>query len=133
MHYWMLLFVGTSLYALLDTLWVKLLRMNLFKSKITTLLRDKTNQLASLFVWLLISSWILIFVVSSAAVSDAGDAFSLWVVFWLVVYGIYESTNQALLKSRNRNLVLAGTAWGMLLCGFVSMLLRYLATALWVI
>jgi uncharacterized membrane protein len=58
-----------------------------------------------------------------------GDAFSMGMIFGMVVYGVYECTNQALLKKRTRTIVLVDTAWGMLLCGTMSVVLWYLLTS----
>gem|GEM_PF-2797200 len=59
-------------------------------------------------------------------VQDAGDAFSMGMIFGLIVYGVYEATNQALLKKRSWTIVLVDAAWGMFLCGTVSVALWYL-------
>jgi uncharacterized membrane protein len=52
-----------------------------------------------------------------------GDAFSMGMIFGLVVYGVYECTNMAMLQHWHRNVVLADIARGMLLCGTVSVAL----------
>lgn len=124
---WVLLLLWVGIIAVLDSAWVVVLKQLLFKKHIWSLLRDNTDRLAALIVRILLSWWLLIFVVYNSVVTHPWDVFGLGMIFGLVVYGVYECTNQAVLKDRNRTLVLADIAWGMLLCGTVSMILWAIA------
>jgi len=90
-------------------------------------MKNKVDRLAAILSWLLITWGLLIFVISNPLVIDIWDALSMGMIFGLIVYGIYECTNQALLIKRNRTLVLTDIGRGMFFCGVVSAMLWYIA------
>ena len=122
-QYWLLLLLWTLCVVWLDAIGIPLLNKYFFQETIWSIMKTDIDRLAAGITRVLLAAGILIFVVMSPAVQDGGDAFSLGMMFWLVVFGIYEGTNQALLKDWTWTIVLADVAWGMFLCGTVSFVL----------
>lgn len=131
MNWWLLLVIWVICYWILDVLWVSIIK-KVFQERLQKLLKKNVDRLAALVVWILMSWWLFIFVVSSPVVRDVSDAFSMWMIFGLIVYGVYETTNQALLKKRQWNIVLVDTCRWMLLCWVMSVFLRYLTQQFWI-
>ncbi len=127
-QYGLLLLIWVICIVLLDAIWITLLNKYFFQEIIWSIMKPDIDRVAAIITWILLAGGILMFVVTSTAVQDAWDAFSLGMMFGLVVFGIYEWTNQALLIKRNRTLVLADVARGMILCGTVSWVLWNVAT-----
>lgn len=125
----LLFLTGICICALLDVSGVSLLKKR-FEPKIGLIMK-KPNRVAGVIVWVLMTWGILIFVIPSVLVTDLGDAAGLGAVRGLIVYGIYECTNMALLKHRDRDIVFADICRGMLLCTILSCVLRYMATTMW--
>jgi len=125
MHWWIILLIAIILYWILDAIWATVIA-RFFHSQLEKVLKKKVDRLGGLIVWILMAWGLLIFVVNSPAVSDMGDAFSMGMIFGMVVYGVSEATNVALLKKRTWTVFLVDTARGMLLCGIMSVVLWYL-------
>lgn len=132
MNWWIVLIIWIVVYWLLDAFGASTIT-KIFHNRLKKLLKKDVDWIAALIVWILMTWGLLIFVISSPAVTDAWDAFSMWMIFGMIVYGVYECTNQALLKKRHRTLVLVDTAWWMLLCGSVSVFLWYLIQYFWLV
>lgn len=122
-QYWLILLIWVICVVILDAIGIPLLNKYFFQDAIWSMMKENVDRVAWIITWILLAWGILIFVVTSPAVKDAGDAFSLWMMFWLVVFGVYEWTNQALLKDRTWTIVLVDVARGMFLCGTVSWVL----------
>ena len=125
----LILFVlGICICALLDVSGVSLLK-KMFEPKIWSMMK-KPNRVAGIIVWVLMTWGILIFVIPSVLATDLQAVAGLWAMRGLIVYGIYECTNMALLKNRDRDIVFADILRGMVLCTVLSCVLRYLAMSL---
>ena len=123
MTYWITLLIWVVVCALLDVIWVSLLK-KYFHSSIWSLMKQDIDRVAAILTRVLLTWGILIFVISNPVVVDLWDAVSMGMLYGMIVYGIYECTNQALLIKRKRNLVLADVVRGMCLCSVVSGALR---------
>ena len=84
------------------------------------MMKEKPNWVAGLLVWVLLTGGILIFVIPSVLITDGRDAVVTGSIFGLIVYGVYECTNMALLKYRDRPLVFADICRGMVLCSILA-------------
>lgn len=131
--YWLLLLIGTLLFVLLDALVLPLLSKYVMQQHLGPILKPNINRLAAGITRFLLSAGILIFVITSTAVQDAWDAASMGMMFGLIVYGVYECTNMAMLKHRHWNVVLVDIARGMILCALVGFAMWRVAgmLALW--
>lgn len=71
---------------------------------------------SAVVVYALLTAGILFFVVPSVENAGLGQAFLKGLVWGVIVYGIYDFTNLATLKSWPLILALADTAWGGFVC-----------------
>jgi uncharacterized membrane protein len=76
----------------------------------------RTNVPAALGTWALLSAGIVVFVLpkSGGAVSAA---FLYGALFGLLVYGVYDATNMAVLRGWPVSVAVVDVCWGALLCG----------------
>lgn len=79
------------------------------------------NIVSAGIVYILLSLGLIFFVLSKAA--NTGQAFGYGALFGLVVYGVYDLTNHAILSGYPLKLVLIDILWGTLLCGALATLL----------
>ncbi len=76
-------------------------------------------------VYLLIPAGIVLFVRPLlGANATAWQAFGWGAVYGLVLYGVYDLTNLAVLDKWSMRMTLADIAWGCVLCGSVSAIMR---------
>lgn len=127
MTYWILMLVWIVIVGLLEWIVHFLLEKKLLPSSLSLVLQKPHDWIARILVRIFLSWGILIFVISSAAVTDGGDAFSLWMVFGLMVFGLYHWSNKKFLSTKTRNLTLISIFLSMLFCATLSMILWYVA------
>lgn len=110
---------------ILDILWVSLLRKYVISNDIKLLLALKVNPLAAVLTWIFLVIGCYWFVVIPTQWYTLPLVFAYGAFFGLIVYGIYEFTNKALLFAWNWKLVVWDIVWGMVLCGSVSVVMGY--------
>lgn len=85
------------------------------------------NLAAALVVYILLALGIVVFVVPATIKSTLRHAFARGALLGLVIYGVYDFTNMATLKSWPLVLALSDTIWGATVCGCASV------AAVWVL
>lgn len=108
----------------LDMLWLGLIAKNLYGEYIGHLMRKSNdgfapNWPAAILVYLAITIGILFF-----SLPKAGDSYLLgfwWgAVLGLVLYGVYDFTNYAILANWPLKITLIDFCWGIVLCGLTT-------------
>jgi uncharacterized membrane protein len=99
---------------LLDYIWLKF--MNMYDMKIT-----KINYLAAIISWLLVSFAITIH--SPLTLKDSA-IYGAYIGF--IIYGVYNSTNYAIMDGWPIKIALLDTMWGVTVCSIVSVVLFFL-------
>lgn len=80
---------------------------------------ERTLRLApALAAWALIAFGVVFFVLPKSA--SFGSAATIGALFGLVLYGVYDFTNYAILAQYRPAMVAADIAWGMTLCAGLS-------------
>ncbi len=122
-----LFLISYPIFVLVDTLWLGFIMRNVYRAQIgflTNIVNDtmQVNWPAALLVWALIVLGGIIF----ALPRTDGTIISglLWgALYGLVLYGVYDLTNLALVKDWPLFIVVVDIAWGMavngLLVGFL--------------
>ena len=81
---------------------------------------------AAMLVYLLIPGGIVLFVRPLLGENcTAWQAFGSGALFGLILYGVYDLTNLAVLEKWTLRMTLADIAWGCVLCGTISIVVRF--------
>lgn len=105
---WSIAFI---LLVLLDYVWFKF--MNMYDLKIKNF-----NYIAAIIAWLLIS-----FAISIHSPITLKDSAIYGAYIGLIIYGVYNSTNYAIMDTWPLKVSLLDTMWGITVCSIVSSLL----------
>ena len=117
--FWIVLFVV----LLLDFLWLGVVMTKFYSQELGELARRQGTTLAprwgaALLVYLLIPAGIVLFVRPSLGVqATVWEAFGRGALFGLVLYGVYDLTNLAVLDKWSVRMTATDIAWGCFLCG----------------
>lgn len=117
------LVVAAIVFSLVDVLWLSTVATDLYDDQLGALRAESPNVVAAVLVYLVLLAGLVGFVIHPAV--RAGSWVQAWVVgacFGLVVYGVYELTNLAVVEGWPTPLVLIDMAWGTFLSAAVSLL-----------
>ena len=115
-----LFFLSYPLFIVMDTIWLGVVMPGVYQQQLGFLMNKGTdvNWLAALVVWALIVFGALVF-----ALPQSGDTVLsgvLWgALYGLVLYGVYDLTNLALVKSWPLLITAVDIAWGMFVNGLL--------------
>ena len=114
----------------IDLLWLGVIMKGFYSAELGELARREAGSIAprwpaAVLVYLLIPAGIVIFVrpMVESANSWAYVA-AIGALFGLVVYGVYDLTNLAVLEKYTLRLTVADILWGCALCGVTTCVLR---------
>lgn len=96
----------------LDLIWFT------FMKKYYPVTRSNINIYSAIFVWLLLCSAIAVQIPKNIS-----EAIVYGLLVGLVVYGIYNFTNLAILKEWNIKIAIIDTIWGTINCGIAALLI----------
>jgi len=103
---------------ILDFLVISNLVFPLYEEGISQLLNEDVNIYSSLIAWFLIALGVSIIIVPLS--KNKIDSFKNGAIFGLVLYGVYDFTNYAIIKGWTIEMVLFDVLWGIILCGTIS-------------
>ncbi|MEX0940485.1 MAG: DUF2177 family protein [Candidatus Babeliales bacterium] len=130
--YWIKIFlVGYVTFILLDLLWFGLIMRDFYIEQLAHKARVVNSGLLihwpiALFVWFLLVIGLMVFVLPKVIGISVIYQFLYGAFFGLVVYGIYQGTNFAILSSWPLMLVWVDIAWGMIINGIMTIFLAYI-------
>ncbi len=115
---------------LVDLIWLGIIMKSFYAQEIGTLMRRNGELLvprwsAAALVYLLIPGGLILFVRPMlGATAPLSLAFGWGALFGLVLYGVYDMTNLAVLEKWTWRVALADMAWGGVLCGLSAVVLH---------
>lgn len=121
------------LVLVIDLLWLGLVMRGFYAHEMGELMRRQGSQLAprwgaASLVYVLIPAGLVLFVRPRlGADATTGTALAWGALFGLVLYGVYDMTNLAVLEKWTTRLAIVDIAWGCVLCGITSVLMRWIA------
>ena len=131
MHQLKLLAIVLPIFLVIDLFWLGIVMSGFYSQELGELARRQGAALAprwgaAILVYLLIPGGILLFVRPLlGAEATIWQAFGWGAVFGLVLYGVYDLTNLAVLEKWTLLMTVADIAWGCVLCGTISVVMRF--------
>jgi uncharacterized membrane protein len=131
MSTWKLFAILLPVFLLIDLLWLGVVMKGFYDSELGELGRRQAGALAprwpaAVLVYVLIPAGIVLFVRPLAgADASPARAFAWGAVYGLVLYGVYDLTNLAVLEKWTVRMTLADMAWGCVLCGTISTVMKF--------
>jgi uncharacterized membrane protein len=123
LQYLKLYFISLVIFIIVDLIWIAGIMKNFYLLQLGPLSRMtggsmSPNVPASMLVWVLIVLGQIFFVLPRIPKTGSGLEGVLWgALFGLVVYGVYDLTNYALLKDWSLSMTLVDMLWGITACG----------------
>lgn len=113
-------------FGVLDYLWLEVVMRTFYRTRLEALLVSGSTQmhvqwLPAFCVYSLLAIGMVLFVVPRAS-RFLFSSFVWGAVFGLVVYGVYNGTNVALIRQWPVVLAVVDAVWGVILCGLVSVI-----------
>jgi uncharacterized membrane protein len=131
MHNLKLFAIVLPIFLLVDLLWLGVVMKSFYSHELGELARRHGAVLAprwgaAMLVYLLIPGGIVLFVRPLLGENaTAWNAFGWGALFGLVLYGVYDLTNLAILEKWTMRMTLADIAWGGVLCGAISVVMKF--------
>lgn len=117
--------IGFLLLLVLDFLWLRVFSSNLYKNEIGGLMKSKINFISAFFVYALLFIGIFLFVLNNSYVDSVLLAAIFGGLFGLIVYGVYDLTNFAILKGYTLKITIIDMIWGTFLGSFMGAALKF--------
>lgn len=117
-------------FLILDLSWLGILMKSFYSSELGELARRQGESFAprwgaAILVYLLIPGGLVLFVRPLIGAHAATWQAIVWgAVYGLILYGVYDLTNLAVLEKWTLKMTLADVAWGCTLCAVVSACMR---------
>lgn len=130
---WKAFLLLLPIFAVIDLVYLGVIMRSFYDHEFGSLARRAgggiaPRWIAATIVYLLIPAGIILFVRPQLAVGSTVVNAWLWgALYGLIVYGVYDFTNRAIIDKYSLQLTLADVAWGMVLCGTTTAILHWLA------
>jgi uncharacterized membrane protein len=130
MQGWKVFAVLLPIFLAIDLLWLGVVMKGFYSAELGELARRQGTALAprwgaALLVYLLIPAGLVLFVRPALGGDVAlGQVFAFGALYGLVLYGVYDLTNLAVLDKWTVRMTVADIAWGCVLCGTSSVIMR---------
>jgi uncharacterized membrane protein len=116
-----------SLFVAFDSLWLGVFAKNFYKAQIGQLFGAHLYWPAAFAVWALLAAGLVFFVLPRVYFASTVQAFLYGAFYGLVIYGVYDLTNYAMLAHWPFVVTAVDIAWGVLINGVISVLACELA------
>ena len=117
-------FIALISFLILDALWLGFVMKSFYKEALGVLIKTSPNLFFALITYLILIFGIVNFVIPKAE-NSIFKALLFGALFGLVVYGVYDFTNLAVIKDYPLKLAVVDWIWGMVVCGLVSSITVY--------
>ena len=127
---WKMFLIVLAAFLVLDFVWLGLLMKNFYNAELGELARRQGNALAprwgaAALVYVLIPAGVVLFVRPLLGDQTTyAQAFGWGALFGVVVYGVYDLTNLAVLEKWTVRMTMIDIVWGGVLCGTMATLMR---------
>lgn len=115
------------LLGILDFLWLTIIAKKFYAKELGNSLRKNFNFYSAIIVYIFLALGIFIFVLNNVFVENPLSALLIGIIFGIIVYGVYDLTNYAILKNYSLKLTVIDIAWGGFILGITSFLTKYIS------
>lgn len=115
-HYVKLFPLSLIIFVAIDYVWLGIVARSFYRQEIGAIMRSQVDVVSAIAVYALLVAGIMAFVLPKAAAAG-WPLFGWGIVFGLVVYGVYDFTNYAVLAQWTWKVTLVDMLWGGLVCG----------------
>lgn len=119
------LVIALVLILILDFIWLGLVAKNLYKNEIGEFYKDKFNLYAATIVYILLGLAVTFIVLNNNMSTNNLNVFLIGALVGVIIYGVYDFTNLAIVKDWPLKIAIIDTLWGGVLIGVVSFLTKY--------
>jgi uncharacterized membrane protein len=102
-------------FCVLDFVWLGFVAKSFYAAQVGPLLLDRPNLVPAAILYALASAGLVVFAIAPAA--SLGRAAAAGAFLGLVVYGVYDLTNLAILKGWTVPVAAVDILWGVVVCG----------------
>jgi uncharacterized membrane protein len=126
MHAWKVFALILPVFLAIDLLWLGVVMKGFYSTELGELARRSDDGLAprwgaAILVYLLIPGGLVLFVLPMLQPVATFQSALVWgALYGLIVYGVYDLTNRAILENWSLSMTAADIAWGCFLCGTAS-------------
>lgn len=130
MHNLKLFAIMLPIFLFIDLLWLGIVMKGFYSQELGELARRQGTALAprwgaAVLVYLLIPGGLVLFVRPLLGVNaTTWQAIGWGALYGLILYGVYDLTNFAVLEKWTVRMTLADIVWGCILCGTMSAIMR---------
>jgi uncharacterized membrane protein len=125
--------ISLLIFIIVDLTWIAGIMKNFYQSQLGPLSRMTNGSMSpnipsSILVWMLIVLGLILFVLPKIPKTGSGFEGVLWgALFGLILYGVYDLTNYALLKEWTLSMTIVDMLWGTVACGISGFIVGHLA------
>ena len=117
--------IALVLILILDFFWLGLIAKGIYEKEIGNFYKEKFNLYSALLLYILLAVGVVFIVLNNNFSTNLLSAMVVGAVFGLIVYGVYDLTNFAIIKNWPLKIVVIDMVWGTFLLGIVSFLTKY--------
>lgn len=111
----------------MDMLWLGFIASKFYKNEMGDMMRNSANWHAAIWVYILIPLGVILFVLPKVNPDSILPSALGWgALFGIVLYGVYEFTNLALVKDWPLKMALVDIAWGAVICAVTTLAAVYI-------
>lgn len=128
---WQMFACILPLFLLLDLVWLGLVMHDFYSHELGAAARRSDGAIAprwiaASLVYLLIPAGLLFFVRPRVADGTLWNAAAWGALYGLILYGVYDLTNRAILENWSLRMTIVDIAWGTTLCAILSLFMGFL-------
>ena len=121
--------IAAAFLVVIDLVWLLLIIKSKMDVWLMGVARPEAIAWSAIIAWLLIPVGI-IFLVERTSKSLTESAI-YGGIYGLCLYGVYEFTNYAIIKTWTLSMVVVDTLWGIFICGVTAVFLRFVSKKWW--
>lgn len=130
-NYIKMITVGTLFFGAMDIFWLGFLQKSFYRNQLGSLLRHQyllSHKVAAVAVWLLIVLGCIFYVLPQTTGRSIKDIFVCGALYGVVLYGVYNFTNYAVLTNYPAQVMVRDIVWGGFATGTLTLVLQYIAS-----
>lgn len=109
----------------LDSFWLGIVTKTIFLNFAGPILREPVVIWSVVIVWILVVVGNIIFVLPKTVDVQWLEIFKIGALYGLILYGVYDFTNYAILTHWPLGLVIFDATWGIVLNGIIALILAW--------